>query len=628
MADAGAGKQKVPLTAPKSQPNVKAAAVAGGGEGPRRGSNESGTNNTNNTNGSSSNAGKPRPKQQRRRPSGNTPNQSKAAVPSPNESQTSSSTPTSAPAPAVPQQATKAPPVATSTSVRDPPPPPPSTDRKNPRLRGNKAKPPAPPAQKPLKTPAPVSEFVEVVSERIAGLQAETLLVQIPEILVDWAVEGEQKCTEVLLAVKEQANAYAISIRVMEQENTAQKVKKSVVVHAPTPDSARIAKILLETHFKNQADLIRLDQKAQARQQDFNKYQIEVSKGLRVIFNIDKTYIGMAIGKNGTHIKEVQEKTGCDINISHDGCVSVAGPTASAVQAAKQAMTFEQKAVEIPVSVIFALDNERKRLQDIREQSGCASVTMERGANVVMLLGTNVGVTTAETLLHVNFDYIQKQMECREKEKLLRNRLADLQGVPDRQQYYDRRQDHDQQRSGQERQERSSYRGNRGGGGGSTNVQFYTRQAPDSASGYVAPSYNHEPRSPPPQKASSTQSPADNEKYNQSQAGQRSAQGYGGNNQRDRGDRDAYQNQGPGQTDRDRDRDRRSRPYTQQTSSQQTQPQEPLKAPPVVAAAAAPASHNSNDNDEEEGVPAYSDRRRGNNNRRRGGRGPGGRGGA
>jgi hypothetical protein len=73
-----------------------------------------------------------------------------------------------------------------------------------------------------------------------------------------------------------------VQVQTTNPANSSLHSTKKIAVHAPTPESARLACMLLSTHLRNQKELLYLRQQAGKKEQQLNQRQIEISKGLRV----------------------------------------------------------------------------------------------------------------------------------------------------------------------------------------------------------------------------------------------------------------------------------------------------------------------------------------------------------
>jgi hypothetical protein len=73
-----------------------------------------------------------------------------------------------------------------------------------------------------------------------------------------------------------------VQVQTANPANSTLHTAKKIAVHAPTPESARLACMLLSVHLRNQRELLYLRQQAGKKEQQLNQRNIEISKGLRV----------------------------------------------------------------------------------------------------------------------------------------------------------------------------------------------------------------------------------------------------------------------------------------------------------------------------------------------------------
>lgn len=129
------------------------------------------------------------------------------------------------------------------------------------------------------------------------------------------AFAAEPKFQQILLKVKEQSAVNFISLN-----RVADDLVESIVIDAPTRDAALLAKNLIETHLKLQMKIKAAENRLQRVQTDLFSTQGEIASGQMVEFSIRPELIGLAIGKKGTRIKQIETDTGVSsINVSDNG---------------------------------------------------------------------------------------------------------------------------------------------------------------------------------------------------------------------------------------------------------------------------------------------------------------------
>lgn len=91
-------------------------------------------------------------------------------------------------------------------------------------------------------------------------------------------------------------------------------------IYSPTPDRAKMARLLVDVNFKQQLKLAQAEQNLLQMQSDLTSVQSEVVSGLRVEFQAPQELIGLMIGKGGARIQEVIRRTGVkSINMNDSG---------------------------------------------------------------------------------------------------------------------------------------------------------------------------------------------------------------------------------------------------------------------------------------------------------------------
>jgi hypothetical protein len=126
---------------------------------------------------------------------------------------------------------------------------------------------------------------------------------------------AEPKFQQILLKVKEQSAVNVISLN-----RVAEDVVESIVIEAPTKDAALLARNLIETHLKLQMKIKAAENRLQRVQTDLFSTQGEIAAGQMIEFSIQPELIGLAIGKKGSRIKQIETETGVSsINVSDNG---------------------------------------------------------------------------------------------------------------------------------------------------------------------------------------------------------------------------------------------------------------------------------------------------------------------
>ena len=129
-------------------------------------------------------------------------------------------------------------------------------------------------------------------------------LVQVPPELASFA--SDPQFQTILLKLKEQTMINFISLN---RSPTAPDCVESISIDAPSRESAQLARGLIETHFKLQAKLKHAETRLQKVQADLFSAQGEIASGMMIEFSIDPKLVGLALGKKGARIKQIEQGT-------------------------------------------------------------------------------------------------------------------------------------------------------------------------------------------------------------------------------------------------------------------------------------------------------------------------------
>lgn len=127
-------------------------------------------------------------------------------------------------------------------------------------------------------------------------------LVLVPPELAAFA--SDPQFQQILLKVKEQTMINFISLN-----RTSTDSVESIAIDAPSRESAQLARGLIETHFKLQSKLKAAETRLQKVQTDLFSAQGEIASGMMIEFTIDPELVGLALGKKGARIKQIEAET-------------------------------------------------------------------------------------------------------------------------------------------------------------------------------------------------------------------------------------------------------------------------------------------------------------------------------
>ena len=128
-------------------------------------------------------------------------------------------------------------------------------------------------------------------------------LVQVPTEMTEFASDPQFQQT--LLKIKEQTGINYISLNRL----TASNLVDSIQIDAPSRESAQLARGLIETHFKLNTRLKLAESRLTKVQNDLFSAQGEIASGMMIEFTIDPELIGLALGKKGARIKQIEIDT-------------------------------------------------------------------------------------------------------------------------------------------------------------------------------------------------------------------------------------------------------------------------------------------------------------------------------
>jgi len=250
----------------------------------------------------------------------------------------------------------------------------------------------------------------------------------VPEELQSWCSEAPEELAEVLAKVKRKTQVQSLSL----EENPSRLGGKVIRIGAQTKNLCSTTEMILNMHFKQQLQLEKHAQRVQLVQAELTSYQQEYARGLIIEFKLAEPLIGLAIGKEGSHIKKVREETGVtriDFEDAVDGyaTVQIQGKTTDAVMAAKEMMDLKEEEFPLSEEQFAYFDAQRITMASIRESSGAKVVNLRNGNGSILLIGSQSSLANAKLLLETQLEYLHKHFELRESEKMIRSKLRALQ---------------------------------------------------------------------------------------------------------------------------------------------------------------------------------------------------------
>ena len=111
-------------------------------------------------------------------------------------------------------------------------------------------------------------------------------IVQVPTELASFA--SDPQFQQILLKVKEQSKINYIAVN----RNTERTAAETILIDAPTSESAMLARKLVEIHFKQHLKIQAAETRLQRVQTDLFSVQGEMASGMIVDFTIDPDLVG------------------------------------------------------------------------------------------------------------------------------------------------------------------------------------------------------------------------------------------------------------------------------------------------------------------------------------------------
>lgn len=278
-------------------------------------------------------------------------------------------------------------------------------------------------------------------SQKMSSLVSEVIVV--PDELRDWVLGS--KVQTMFLKVKE---ASSIDYITSQTNNDGDETAVSILIHAPSAEAAKIARMLVEINFKEQIKYQNEMKRLHLMQESLLEVQGEVASGQRIEFTVSPDVVGLMIGKKGARVHAIQSDTGVNsIDIDGEtGRVVIQGPTALSVHRARELLELSELRIEMPQEQINYFLREYSYLVDLKSMSDCHVVRVDKESSEVVLIGTKSSLTSAKLILATQADYIAKRSQLRESQQAIRQQLSSISGDQNRGRggYY--RGEHDERR--------------------------------------------------------------------------------------------------------------------------------------------------------------------------------------
>lgn len=264
-------------------------------------------------------------------------------------------------------------------------------------------------------------------SQKMSSLVSEVIVV--PDELRDWVLGS--KVQTMFLKVKE---ASSIDYITSQTNNDGDETSVSILIHAPSAEAAKIARMLVEINFKEQIKYQNEMKRLHLMQESLLEVQGEVASGQRIEFNVSPDVVGLMIGKKGARVHAIESDTGVNtIDIDGEtGRVVIQGPTALSVHRARELLELSEQRIALPPEQVSYLLREYSYLVDLKSMSDCHVVRVDKESSEVVLIGTKSSLTSAKLILATQADYISKRSQLRESQQAIRQQLSSISGDQNR----------------------------------------------------------------------------------------------------------------------------------------------------------------------------------------------------
>lgn len=248
-------------------------------------------------------------------------------------------------------------------------------------------------------------------------------LVTVPDELLSFA--SEPSFQTILLKVKEQTLINYITLNRISNNEV-----DSIIIDAPTMESGKLARNLIETHFKLQLKLRAAENRLHKIQSDLYSTQGEIASGMMIEFHISPELIGLALGKKGARIKQIEKDTKVtSVNVNGEtGRIMIVGPDSASVQQARELLELQEESLPLEPYQVDWLSSRfnSSTLNDIKTVSDLIVARVSKENNSLDIVGTVPAVRSAKFMIGTQLEYVDKQIEIEAMERESRNRLYDM----------------------------------------------------------------------------------------------------------------------------------------------------------------------------------------------------------
>lgn len=269
-------------------------------------------------------------------------------------------------------------------------------------------------------------------------LEVRREALRVEEPVAYWLLSADGRC--LLADVREKTgllNCFARSIL----------VGVSIIMVGSTQQIDLARHLLQDVHLKHQAEVLRLSAEIQRLQAQAAAAAAAAARHRRPQgllpnevaedFQVDRDFVGRLIGKQGTNIRQAEEKLGVKVDVQQPQdssstlqTVRITGSSLEAVQAARRSIEIVRVDVAVPEDFIgWLLGKKGQHLREVAQKAHLASASFDRDHSVVALAGTRDNIESAKLLLAARAAYLPVFQDMSEEARVLRECFEDLEAV-------------------------------------------------------------------------------------------------------------------------------------------------------------------------------------------------------
>lgn len=269
-------------------------------------------------------------------------------------------------------------------------------------------------------------------------LEVRREALRVEEPVAYWLLSADGRC--LLADVREKTgllNCFARSIL----------VGVSIIMVGSTQQIDLARHLLQDVHLKHQAEVLRLSAEIQRVQAQAAAAAAAAARHKRPQglhpnevaedFQVDRDFVGRLIGKQGTNIRQAEEKCRVKVDVqqpqdssSTSQTVRITGSSLEAVQAARRSIEIVRVDVAVPEDFIgWLLGKKGQYLREVAQKAHLASASFDRDHSVVALAGTRDNIESAKLLLAARAAYLPVFQDMSEEARVLRECFEDLEAV-------------------------------------------------------------------------------------------------------------------------------------------------------------------------------------------------------